>query len=60
MLSWADSWSSRQYSQKNSGAKQNRHSVFVRGRDAAGNWGPVTAVFVDVATPVELQTLSLE
>lgn len=37
-----------------------RHSVFVRGRDAAGNWGPVTAVFVDVATPVELQTLTLE
>jgi hypothetical protein len=25
-----------------------RHTLFVRGRDAANNWGPVGAVFVDV------------
>ena len=25
-----------------------RHTLFVRGRDAANNWGPVSAVFVDV------------
>jgi hypothetical protein len=37
-----------------------RHLVFVRGLDAAGNWGPVAAVFVDVAVPVELQELQIE
>lgn len=37
-----------------------RHIVFVRGQDASGNWGPVSAVFVDVAVPVELQQLSIE
>ncbi len=37
-----------------------RHVVFVRGRDASGSWGPVSAVFVDVAIPVELQQLSIE
>jgi carboxypeptidase T len=26
-----------------------RRTLFVRGRDAASNWGPVSAVFVDVA-----------
>ncbi len=26
-----------------------RHTLFVRGQDAAGNWGPVSALFVDVA-----------
>jgi len=30
-----------------------RHTLYVRGRDAADNWGPVGAVFVDVV-PVEL------
>ena len=25
-----------------------RHTVFVRGRDAAGNWGPVSAVFIGI------------
>jgi hypothetical protein len=37
-----------------------RHIVFVRGRDASGSWGPVSAVFVDVAIPVELQQLTIE
>lgn len=37
-----------------------RHTVFVRGQDAAGNWGPVAAAFVDVAVPVELQELQIE
>jgi carboxypeptidase T len=37
-----------------------RHTLFVRGRDAADAWGPVGAVFVDVVVPVELQTLTVE
>ena len=31
-----------------------RHTLYVRGRDTANNWGPVGAVFVDVVVPVEL------
>jgi len=30
------------------GLTPGRHIVFVRGRDAAGNWGPFSAVFVDL------------
>ena len=30
------------------GLSLGRHTIFVRGRDAAGNWGPFTAVFLDV------------
>lgn len=37
-----------------------RHTLFVRGRDASNNWGPVSAVFVDVAIPVELQRFTVE
>jgi hypothetical protein len=37
-----------------------RHTLFVRGRDAAGNWGPVSAVFVDVIVPVELLGFTVE
>jgi len=37
-----------------------RHTIFVRGRDVSGSWGPVSAVFVDVAIPVELQQLTIE
>ncbi len=37
-----------------------RHTLFVRGRDAAANDGPVTALFIDVTTPVELQRFSVE
>ena len=43
-----------------SGWATGRHVVFVRGQDASGNWGPVGAVFVDVAIPVELQQFSIE
>jgi hypothetical protein len=31
-----------------------RHTLFVRGQDAAGNWGPVTAQWVWVTTPIQL------
>ncbi len=37
-----------------------RHTLFVRGRDAASNDGPVTALFIDVTTPVELQRFVIE
>lgn len=37
-----------------------RHTLFVHGRDAATNWGPVSAVFIDVTVPVELLGLSIE
>jgi hypothetical protein len=37
-----------------------RHLLFVRGRDAAGSWGPVAAAFVDVSVPVELQSFTIE
>ena len=37
-----------------------RHTLFVRGRDAALNWGPVSAVFIDVVVPVELQTFEVK
>ena len=37
-----------------------RHTLYVRGRDAANNWGPVGAVFIDVVVPVELLGFSVE
>ena len=37
-----------------------RHTLFVRGRDAADNWGPVSAAFIDVVVPVELMGFSVE
>jgi hypothetical protein len=37
-----------------------RHLLFVRARDAANNWGPVAAAFVDVSVPVELQSFTIE
>jgi carboxypeptidase T len=30
------------------GLSSGRHTVFVRGRDSSGNWGPVSAVFLNV------------
>ncbi|MCB0030457.1 MAG: hypothetical protein KDE28_21245, partial [Anaerolineales bacterium] len=39
-----------------SGLALGRHSVFIRGQDAAGNWGIVAAFFVDV---VETESLYL-
>jgi hypothetical protein len=37
-----------------------RHMLFVRARDAANTWGPVSAAFVDVQIPVELQSFTIE
>ena len=37
-----------------------QHMLFVRGRDAATNWGPVGAVFINVVVPVELQGFVVE
>jgi hypothetical protein len=37
-----------------------RHTLFVRSRDAATNWGPVGAVFINVVVPVELQGFVVE
>jgi carboxypeptidase T len=34
-----------------------RHLLYVRGRDAAGNWGPVTAAFLTVIDPATAPTL---
>lgn len=31
-----------------SNLREGRHTLFVRGRDTMGNWGPVSAVFLDV------------
>jgi hypothetical protein len=33
------------------GLGQGRHILFVRGRDAGGNWGPPSAAFFDVVAP---------
>ncbi len=35
-----------------------RHILFVRGRDAAGNWGAVSAIFLEVEAPPEVPSLS--
>ena len=37
-----------------------QHTLFVRSRDAATNWGPVGAVFINVVVPVELQSFGVE
>ena len=37
-----------------------KHMLFVRSRDAANNWGPVGAVFIDVVVPVELLGFGVE
>jgi len=37
-----------------------KHTLFVRGRDSANNWGPVSAVFIDAVIPVELQGFTVE
>jgi hypothetical protein len=34
-----------------SGLAGGRHILFVRGQDAAGNWGPVSAVFLEIFDP---------
>lgn len=40
-----------------SGLGQGRHTIFVRGQDAAGNWGAVSAVFLYVIDPATAPTL---
>lgn len=40
-----------------SGLSLGRHTLYVRGRDALNNWGPVTAVFLNVSTTVNSQSL---
>jgi hypothetical protein len=37
-----------------------QHILFVRSRDAATNWGPVGAVFIEVVVPVDLQSFVVE
>jgi carboxypeptidase T len=37
-----------------------RHILFVRARDATATWGPVSAVFIDVVVPVDLQSFVVE
>jgi len=34
-----------------SGLEPGRHTVYVRGRDASGSWGAVSATFIEVADP---------
>jgi len=38
------------------GLAPGRHLLFVRGQDAAGNWGPVGAAFLDVVDPATAPT----
>lgn len=40
-----------------SGLSQGRHTVFVRARDTAGNWGPVSAAFIYILDPAIAPTL---
>jgi carboxypeptidase T len=41
------------------GLNSGRHLVFVRGRDADGNWGAFSAVFLDVERPVSILYLPI-
>ncbi|MGC9358680.1 MAG: M14 family zinc carboxypeptidase, partial [Anaerolineae bacterium] len=40
--------------------EQGRHILYVRGRDSSGNWGPFSAVFVEVLPPVGPPSFSLQ
>ncbi len=40
-----------------SGLSQGRHMLFVRGQDAAGNWGPVSAAFLTIIDPEKTHKL---
>ena len=40
------------------GLANGRHTLFVRGRDAAGNWGVVSAVFLDIVPPDQIAGLT--
>lgn len=41
-----------------SGWSNGRHLLFVRGRDSNGNWGPVSAIFLQVSAPTAADLLS--
>lgn len=43
-----------------SGLAPGRHIVYVRARDAAGAWGPVSAVFLNIVTPLPLPVNEVE
>ena len=43
-----------------SGLAVGRHTVYVRGRDAAGNWGAVSAVFLNLTAPVPVEVFEIE
>jgi len=40
------------------GWSEGRHMLYVQGRDAAGNWGPVTSIFLRVYDPLSVELLS--
>ncbi len=40
------------------GLGQGRHMVYVRGQDAAGNWGPVSAAFLYIIDPAVAPTIN--
>jgi hypothetical protein len=42
------------------GLSVGRHTVYVRGRDADGNWGAIAAIFVSVMSDVEAEAIDLE
>ena len=43
-----------------SGLAAGRHTVYVRGRDSAGNWGAVSAVFLNLTAPTPVQVFEIE
>ena len=42
------------------GLAPGRHIVYVRARDAAGAWGPVSAVFLNIVSPLPLPVNEVE
>ncbi|MGF1504889.1 MAG: M14 family zinc carboxypeptidase, partial [Anaerolineae bacterium] len=42
------------------GLPQGQHTIFVRGQDAGGNWGPVSAIFVETEGPFAAQPASTD
>ncbi len=43
------------------GLSQGRHTIFIRGRDTSGAWGPVSAVFLDINAPcISVESISLD
>jgi hypothetical protein len=41
------------------GLSPGRHTFFVRGRDANGNWGPFSAVFCKLASPFRVYLMKV-